>query len=615
MRDAWKRMGAIAVGGTVLSVSAGADGQTWLASGGGIQSAGNGLWRPPPQPVPMEQVGLVASAGADWYVTGLSGGLILTWDGGRSWASPWIDEVTEPITCIVVSATYEKDITLLAGTSGAGVLRSTDGGRRWRLSNFGLQEFSILALATAGDWSRRQVVFAGTADGVYRSSGGGRAWKPVGLKGFAVQALATGRRPPPETQADQNRNTMPDASGAWAILAGTEDRGLHRSLDGGHTWEPCGQEIGDESGINALLCLESDGAEVWLAGTDGGSIWRSTDNGETWKPVCELDGPVLSLAESHESILAGTSEHGLWASTDRGVTWQPDATLCAWGFRRIDCETDGRVAALAPTGGVWLSTNAGETWQRTLEATLYDPVLAHVTAGDGWLVARAEGVWRGQPSTEPVLVLQAGEAPIVALAETPAACGTGTSQRAVWAGTSDASLWSSSDGGLAWQPIEVPFQGQRLLGIAFSSEDGTPLVGLFAEQKGEVSLWRRDGTRWQCWLSRADTWPGLALCAGGRLAEMSWAALGGRAYSHTQNGWQEVEITGSDGGVAAITGLSSRGARYLLRGDQVLCRDQSGDWQSLPLPADAATPVDLCLVPSTALLCLDAAGVVWRLAV
>jgi hypothetical protein len=608
----WQRIGAISSGGSVMSVCTGPDGRSWLATGSGILTGATGNWRPLPEQMPMEQVGLVAAAGPDWFLAGLSGGLILTWDGGRTWASAWIDEIDDPIACISPSATYGKDITLLAGTVGAGVLRSTDGGRRWRLSNFGLEEFSILALTTAGDWSRRQVVFAGTADGIYRSSGGGRAWKVVGLRGFAVQSLAAGHKPPTAARSEPFRPSRSDASGPWTILAGTESNGLYKSADGGYTWDRCGLEIGDDTGINALLCADVDGGDIWLAGTDEGSIWRSADDGDSWSEVCNAGGPVLSLSKGDQGFLAGTSGQGLWISEDDGCSWRCDHSLSAWGFRRLDCHGKLGLSALAPTGGVWLSADAAKSWHPALGASLYEPVLAFTPLGDGWLAARAEGVWRGQAAAEPALVLAADEAPIVALA------GTGTTPvtpglDVVWAGAADAALWASPDGGLSWQVLDVPFRGQRLLGLALSPQDGTPLVGTYVEQQREVSVWRYAEERWQCWLSRSSAWPGLALYPQGTLAHESWAALGGKAYVHTSSGWQDVEIPAHENRVSAFGGLSSVGEFFLLSGSEVVCRTTAAEWQSLPLPEGSSTPIDLCISSSGVPLCLDAAGAVWRL--
>jgi hypothetical protein len=197
---------------------------------------------------------------------------------------------------------------VLAGTLGAGVLRSTDGGRRWLLSNFGLQNFTILALATAGDWTRREVAFAGTLDGVYRSIGGGRAWKFAGLDGLAIQAVAASTR----------------SAEAGLVMAGSEEAGLQRSTDGGRTWWPAGAEIGRTASINGLLCVATGDGEGWIAGTDGGSLWRSADAGDSWQLVREADHAVLALAAGPDARLyAALGEGGLLGSGDAGQTWQP----------------------------------------------------------------------------------------------------------------------------------------------------------------------------------------------------------------------------------------------------------------------------------------------------
>ena len=244
--------------------------------------------------------------GVHWIAGGQSA-LIRTTDDGASWGFCWLDGVQQIVACIAASPRFWADRAVLAGTLGAGVLRSTDGGRRWLLSNFGLQDFTILALATAGDWTRREVAFAGTLDGVYRSIGGGRAWKFAGLNGLAIQALAASKR----------------YTETGLVMAGSEEAGLHRSTDGGRTWWPAGDEIGRTASINGLLCVATGDGEGWIAGTDGGSLWRSADAGDSWQLVREADHAVLALAAGLDAKLyAALGEGGLLASGDVGQTWQ-----------------------------------------------------------------------------------------------------------------------------------------------------------------------------------------------------------------------------------------------------------------------------------------------------
>jgi photosystem II stability/assembly factor-like uncharacterized protein len=283
----------------------------WLTTELGIIAGEWDAWRTIPLPSDIIDMGgpgaLGGAEGVHWVAGGRSG-LLRTTDDGASWGPCWLDGVQQSITCVTASPRFWADRAVLAGTLGAGVLRSTDGGRRWLLSNFGLQDFTILATATAGDWTRREVVFAGTTDGIYRSIGGGRAWKPAGLNGLAIQAVAASNR-----YAD-----------IGLVMAGSEEDGLHRSADGGRTWSPAGDEIGRTASVNGLLCVATEDSEAWFVGTDAGSLWRSADAGNSWQLVHEADTSAFALAAGPGAQLyAALGEGGLLGSRDAGQTWQP----------------------------------------------------------------------------------------------------------------------------------------------------------------------------------------------------------------------------------------------------------------------------------------------------
>jgi photosystem II stability/assembly factor-like uncharacterized protein len=630
----WQRVGQVAAGGSVLSVQASADGQVWAAAGGSVWACTNKGWQPVPQSRPLPQVSLVAAAGGDWWAAGAAGGLVQTWDGGRSWSACWIDQVAEPIVCCAASPRYAVDRTLLAGTAGAGVLRSTDSGRRWLLSNFGLQEFTILALAVATDWARREMVFAGTLDGVYRSSSGGRAWKPAGLAGIAVQALA--------------------ASGWFAenglLLAGTDEAGLYRSADGGRSWQPAGDEIGRGVSINALVGLpsarvrrplsdlerspDSAGAaadspqtapserELWLAATGDGQIWRSADGGQTWALSHEAGESILALAAGPDGLYAGTPEGGVLVSTTDGQTWQPDANLCAWGFVRLQATGDRDLWALAPTGGVWHSEDGGRCWKRLLSAAFHAPLIAFSLADDVLLTASPDGLWRRPGGGKPQLVLETPDVPIVALAAGSAG------RRVAWAGTGEGALWLSQDAGLTWQPFHSPLRGgeERLIALAASPTDGTPMLGAFSEAGGEITAWRLLGDRWERWLRRPAGQPRFWLAASGPRGDQTWAALRQEVWAHTEAGWQEAgsfeELVGP------VVSAGPAGPACVIVGRAIMRHTRASGWTPLPLPPDSSTsphgepvepsgqdtaaPLDLAFTPAGELYCLDAAGVVWR---
>ena len=278
----WQKLALIAEGGSVFSIQTDQTGETWLATGAGILRQAKQGWEPIPQSQPLPSiVALCAEPGEkNRWAAGLTGELVRTRNRGQSWERCWLDHIDAPIVCFAVSPRYSSDSTLLAGTNGAGLLRSTDGGRRWLLSNFGLQNFTILALATATDWTRREVVFAGTLAGVYRSSGGGRAWKQAGLEGKVIQALAA----------------SPHFARNGLVLAGSDGDGIYRSADGGQSWQPVEGGLAPECTVNTLLVYQQEGQECWLAGTDDHCLWRSVDDGQTWTKHLTTGQPVLVLA-------------------------------------------------------------------------------------------------------------------------------------------------------------------------------------------------------------------------------------------------------------------------------------------------------------------------------
>src|SRR5919198_6268059 len=81
--------------------------------------------------------------------------------------------------------------TVYAGAdSGAGVFKSSDGGRSWRAVNSGLTgDHATNVEALAVDPKMPSTVYAGTRDGVFRSADGGRRWTAT-LTGQWVSAVA-----------------------------------------------------------------------------------------------------------------------------------------------------------------------------------------------------------------------------------------------------------------------------------------------------------------------------------------------------------------------------------------------------------------------------------------
>jgi len=204
----------------------------------------------------------------------------------REWQGGWMDHTSAPAVSITALASPNGETPiLLAATAGDGILRSSNRGINWTLCNFGIQEYVILSLAwgprpTTASWLDRQVAFAGSEAGLYRSPAAGLAWKKVlEAPQDAVQALAVSH----QYHTD------------GIVLAGTESQGLWRSTDGGRSFA---QVAGLPERVDALLAT----ATGYLAGTPEG-VFRSADSA-TWE-VIPSSPAALALAQVGETVYIG----------------------------------------------------------------------------------------------------------------------------------------------------------------------------------------------------------------------------------------------------------------------------------------------------------------------
>jgi outer membrane protein assembly factor BamB len=165
--------------------------------------------------------------------------------------------------------------------------------------------------------------------------------------------------------------------------------GLHRSADGGVTWQPAYGSLGLTEALATPAAAVSPNFasdRTVLAGVSG-AILRSYDAGETWYfSMLPSPPPVVScLAVSPDYerdgvIFAGTMEDGVFRSSDRGDHW------VRWNFGLLDLHV--LALALSPNfaqdetlfvgteSGVFRSTNGGRAWREVAFPEELAPVLS-----------------------------------------------------------------------------------------------------------------------------------------------------------------------------------------------------------------------------------------------
>jgi hypothetical protein len=294
---------------------------------------------------------------ADRQVAGGFAGLFRTADGGAQWVRA---DAELPVSD-VGSVLFGADGTLWAGTFGAGVHRSTDGGATFTAANTGIESATVFTLLEADGR-----LWAGTAsDGLFVSTDGGSSWESRS-NGLADQQVNDLLRLGPD-----------ELLVATKALTGGAQIGIFRSTDSGSSWSPSSTGLGNWN-VDALAGAPGD--TVLYAGTlhsvEIGGVYRSTDSGATWEPtvfgltnrnIADLlvDGSNSATLYAATQPLAGFTQSGIYRSTDAGASW-----AIVYGGAVL---SDVRALAQRPDDGSLLAALVGQT----------APGSGVVTSGDG----------------------------------------------------------------------------------------------------------------------------------------------------------------------------------------------------------------------------------------
>lgn len=207
-----------------------AGGTGWERSPGLQDLPSSSEWSFPPRPE-THHVRWIAPHPADagrLWVAIEAGALVTTRDGGRTWQ----DRVPGgPYDTHELAVHPERPDTLRVA-AGDGYFESTDGGATWVSAEEGLEVGYLRSVAIdPGDPDVVVVSAASHAHAAYQAGrSDGRLYRRAG--GGAWERVSDGWPDPPTTIAP-----LLTAGGAAGELWAADERGVHRSGDGGRSWE------------------------------------------------------------------------------------------------------------------------------------------------------------------------------------------------------------------------------------------------------------------------------------------------------------------------------------------------------------------------------------------
>jgi photosystem II stability/assembly factor-like uncharacterized protein len=418
-------------------------------------------------------------------------GLHKSTDAGKSWSASGPPADGHLVPHSLLAATPGA---LYLDAGGRAIYQSVDGARSWRQTGSPPAEASLDRAFLADPSSPATLYLAGLG-GIYRSEDEGATW--------TMLAGGLPRLPLGTTLAVYSLAADPARPGF--LYAGSYQRGVARSTDGGESWD-IGVQTGLDDGPVALFKLHPsrpDTSYVGLA-TRGDRAFRGTDGGHTWEPFASQiagDGLLdLGFDPADPETLYAANEQGLWKSGDGGETW-----------KRLDTSSFSKVAVLTPGTllagrgcGLSRSADDGRTWTLVIPCFTGDD-LTTFTSGlwvdpedprSSYAMMRATNGASGNDSFLARSTDGGATWTIVRHKLLSATVAPGDFRTLYAVDGTGFSLLRSTDAGESWRTVHAPLRYPYVFGaLAVSAADpetlyvaGNPQQGLLRSRNGGVTL-------------------------------------------------------------------------------------------------------------------------------
>jgi photosystem II stability/assembly factor-like uncharacterized protein len=187
----------------------------------------------------------------------------------------------------------------LYASACTGIYRSDNGGNKWTKLKNGLPKDANRTRTLLLDPLDPSIVYAGTTVGLFVSRDAGASWKVL-VPGVVVNTISV----------------QPIKDGV--ILAGTDDAGVLRSSDAGHSFEPVNNGFTCRQVTDLAVAPDGSGRVYAAVASDRsyGGFFVSGDRGRTWESYNE---GLKNAIDSISSILAPVGTQSVFLGTSAGV--------------------------------------------------------------------------------------------------------------------------------------------------------------------------------------------------------------------------------------------------------------------------------------------------------
>jgi len=403
-----------------------------------------------------------------------------TYDGGSNWKlikNGMIDD--SDVFSININSSNPDHVV---ASACSGIYESLNGGEVWRKIQ-GIPSTSRRTRDIVQHPSRSGTLFAGTTEGFWLSTDGGRSWKMTTKRFIEINSIAV-------------HPNEPDR-----IFIGTNNYGVLVSNDGGRNFAPANENFSSRFTFTITADLEKSNrlyATTQNTATSGGFVFTSDDGGSTWKQASDFDyiqtSPYSLLQDKvNPNIIYAATNVGIFKSSDRGNKWS--RVVAGSSPQR-------RVSAPAP--------QRGRAAARNLKADANQPktpLMIPALTGRVSVLARTEGYRNGilagtdaglfrsfevEKGWEKIDFGPGLDSQVTSIFVHPAKPET------IWVGTARSGVLVSEDSGKIWRKISSIPTSMPIMSISSAPTDSKRIIvgstqTLYLSVDGGATFERRGG--------------------------------------------------------------------------------------------------------------------------
>jgi hypothetical protein len=360
-------------------------------NGGVFYSSKQSLTGWTPKPVGLRSGKITALAHTGTYLfAGTADSGIFRFTGFIGTDRYWVKVNTGLNNLQIKSMVAIDSITLLAGTNGGGVYKTTNKGATWTAANTGLSGTAIITgLVKAGS----RIIATSQAGGLFKSDDNGATWSDfndvntlnisgtnalsynsatgellvVNSSGLFITTSASTATVAPTYTASQtglpggiNIRSISNNGTNWYLAT---DQGVYTSITGTISWLTANTNL-TTLDVNVVVPVPFSSSRL-VVGTNKGGIFKSPASSISWTSnnTSFNNLATYSIATSGNQVIIAATEQGVFRSTDLAATYTAANSGLTDNSNVTDLEFLGtNLLASTKNAGVFISADTGKTW-------------------------------------------------------------------------------------------------------------------------------------------------------------------------------------------------------------------------------------------------------------